>query len=118
MRYHLKSSSNCSSTKKNCRFASLQPDDVVQIAHLLCCNAAKCGFLLQYVLHFPKGERYVSILKKAAEPEAQAQLVSERTRLKTLIRHQRAETAMLAEADEGLGQASPMVRSSHSPQPG
>ena len=64
---------------------------------------------LQYVLHFPKGERYVSILKAAAEPEAQAKLDAERTRLKTVIKHQRAESAMLTEADEGLGQAEPPV---------
>ena len=64
---------------------------------------------LQYVLHFPKGERYVSILKEAAEPEAQAKLDAERTRLKAVIKHQLAESAMLTEADEGLGQAEPPV---------
>jgi len=51
----------------------------------------------------------VSILKDAAEPAAQEQLESDRTRLKVLIRHQLAESAMLAEADEGLGQALPKV---------
>lgn len=60
---------------------------------------------LQYVLHFPKGERYVSILKDAAEPEAQAKLDAERTRLKAVIKHQLAESALLTEADEGLGLA-------------
>ena len=65
---------------------------------------------LQYVLHFPKGERYVSILKEATEPEAQAKLDAERIRLKALIKHQLAESAMLTEADEGLGQAEPPVR--------
>ncbi len=65
---------------------------------------------LQYVMHFPKGERYVSIVKEAADPAAQAKLESERKRLKAMIRHQLAESAMLAEADEGLGQSSPMVR--------
>ena len=64
---------------------------------------------LQYVLHFPKGERYVSILKEAAEPEAQTKLDAERTRLKAVIKHQLAENAMLTEADEGLGQAEPPV---------
>lgn len=64
---------------------------------------------LQYVLHFPKGERYVSILKEAAEPEAQAKLEAERTRLKAVIKHQLAESAMLTEADEGLGQAESLV---------
>ena len=65
---------------------------------------------LQYVMHFPKGERYVSIVKEAADPAAQAKLESERNRLKAMIRHQLAESAMLAEADEGLGQPSAMVR--------
>ncbi len=65
---------------------------------------------LQYVMHFPKGERYVSIVKEAADPAAQAKLESERERLKAMIRHQLAESAMLAEADEGLGQSIPMVR--------
>ncbi|KAL3142959.1 hypothetical protein ABBQ38_003244 [Trebouxia sp. C0009 RCD-2024] len=60
---------------------------------------------LQYVLHFPKGERYVSILKDAAEPEAQAKLDAERIRLKAVIKRQLAESAMLTEADEGLSLA-------------
>lgn len=64
---------------------------------------------LQYVLHFPKGERYVSILKDAAEPDAQAKLDAERIRLKAVIKHQLAESAMLTEADEGLGLAEPTV---------
>ncbi len=65
---------------------------------------------LQYVMHFPKGERYVSIVKEAADPAAQAKLESERKRLKAMIKQQLAESAMLAEADEGLGQSSAMVR--------
>lgn len=60
---------------------------------------------MQYVLHFPKGERYVSILKSADEPAAQDQLDAERTRLHEIIKRQLAESAMLAEADEGLGQS-------------
>ncbi|DBA91221.1 TPA: hypothetical protein ACH3X2_004095 [Trebouxia sp. C0005] len=64
---------------------------------------------LQYVMHFPKGERYVSIVKEAADPAAQAKLETERKRLKAMIRHQLAESAMLAQADEGLGQSSPMA---------
>lgn len=64
---------------------------------------------LQYVLHFPKGERYVSILKDAAEPEAQVKLDAQRARLKAVIKHQQAESAILTEADEGLGQAESSV---------
>ena len=66
---------------------------------------------MQYVMHFPKGERYVSILKEAAEPEAQVSLLAERARLRKQIRHQLAETAMIADADEGLGQDADMVNS-------
>lgn len=68
---------------------------------------------LQYVMHFPKGERYVSIVKGAADPAAQAKLESERKRLKAMIRQQLAESAMLAEADEGLGQPSAMAGAAH-----
>ena len=66
---------------------------------------------MQYVMHFPKGERYVSILKEAAEPEAQVALLAERARLRKLVKHQLAETAMIADADEGLGQDADMVNS-------
>lgn len=52
----------------------------------------------------------MSIVKEAADPAAQAKLESERKRLKAMIRHQLAESAMLAEADEGLGQSPPTVR--------
>lgn len=64
---------------------------------------------MQYVVHFPKGERYVSILKEATEPQAQVVLAAERARLKKLIKHQMAETALIADADEGLGQNSDTV---------
>lgn len=56
---------------------------------------------LQYVLNFPKGEKYISILKNAEEPEAQAHLETERSRLRALVKQQLAEAALLGEADEG-----------------
>lgn len=56
---------------------------------------------LQYVIHFPKGEKYVSLLKDADTPEAQTRLEEERTRLKKLVKLQLAEMALVAEADEG-----------------
>ena len=56
---------------------------------------------MQYVLHFPQGEKYVSIVKRAATAEAQALLDSERSRLRGLIAQQLTEAAMLAEPDEG-----------------
>lgn len=36
--------------------------------------AGACCTVPQYVLHFPKGEKYVSILKSSDEPELQAQI--------------------------------------------
>jgi hypothetical protein len=56
---------------------------------------------VQYVVHFPKGEKYVSVLRNAEEPAAQAVLVAERERLRALVHKQQAEIAMMTEADEG-----------------
>ncbi|BDA48056.1 probable rRNA-processing protein EFG1 at N-terminal half [Coccomyxa sp. Obi] len=56
---------------------------------------------LQYVMHFPKGEKYVSILRNAEDPAAQAALMAERERLRALVHKQQADIAMLTEADEG-----------------
>lgn len=58
---------------------------------------------LQYVLHFPKGEKYVSIIKDATEPAAQAKLVAERARLRAVVARNLADAAMLGDADEGIG---------------
>lgn len=60
---------------------------------------------LQYVLHFPKGERYVSLFKQAETPEAQQQLVAQRLRLRQLVLLQLQEAAAIAEADEGAALA-------------
>ncbi len=57
--------------------------------------------VMQYVLHFPHGEKYVSIVKQADTAEAQALLDAERSRLHGLIAKQLTEAAMLAEPDEG-----------------
>lgn len=56
---------------------------------------------LQYVLGFPKGHKYVSILKTADTPEAQIQLDKQRDELRQLARRQAADRAALAESDEG-----------------
>ena len=55
-------------------------------------------------MHFPRGEKYVSLLKDAPEdaPEAQAHLAAERQRLRLLVKEQLSETAAVTEADEGL----------------
>ena len=60
-------------------------------------------------MHFPKGERYVSILKAASDPEAQTLLLAERERLRKLVKHQLSEAALLADPDEGLINNSEMV---------
>lgn len=60
------------------------------------------GGLLQYVLNFPKGEKYVSLLKEAANPEAQAALDEERDRLTALVRQRVADQIMLSEVNEGV----------------
>ncbi|MEW5315403.1 MAG: hypothetical protein WDW38_006835 [Sanguina aurantia] len=56
---------------------------------------------LQYVLHFPKGEKYVSIIKNADEPSAQAVLDKDRARLRLLVLQQLRDASAVAEADEG-----------------
>ena len=57
--------------------------------------------LLQYVLHFPRTEKYVSLLKAAPDAAAQEQLEAERARLRGLVRQHLAEVAMLTQGDEG-----------------
>ena len=64
-----------------------------------------CDPVLQYVKHFPKTEKFVSLLKQADDPTAQEALDAERTRLRALVRKQLAENALLAEANEGQPQA-------------
>ena len=59
----------------------------------------------QYVLHFPRGEKYVSLLRPAADPGAAAALDAERARLRALVRTQLAEAALLGDADEGAALA-------------
>ena len=56
---------------------------------------------LEYVLNFPPGERYVSLLKDATDPASQVHLDSERARLRSLIKHRMKESALVNEVDEG-----------------
>eukprot|EP00879_Flechtneria_rotunda_P012676 GHRR01013236.1.p1 GENE.GHRR01013236.1~~GHRR01013236.1.p1 ORF type:complete len:517 (+),score=236.80 GHRR01013236.1:1440-2990(+) len=60
---------------------------------------------LLYVLHFPKGERYVSLFKQGETPEAQAKIEAERARLRAFATKQLQERAALTEADEGAALA-------------
>jgi hypothetical protein len=62
-----------------------------------------CG--VQYVKHFPKGEKYVSLLKQAPDPAAQAELDAKRERLRTTVRRNVAEMALVTQADEGAALA-------------
>ncbi|KAG2484668.1 hypothetical protein HYH03_016555 [Edaphochlamys debaryana] len=73
------------------------PAEPAEIREML----AKLKEDLQYVLNFPKGEKYVSILKNVEDPEAQKHLETERERLRGVIRMQLAEVAAVTEADEG-----------------
>lgn len=69
---------------------------------------------LQYVLHFPRTEKYVSLLKTAPDAAAQEQLEAERARLRGLVKQHLAEVAMLTQGDEGrstLGGQPPLARS-------
>lgn len=56
---------------------------------------------LEYVLHFPKGEKYVSLLKDANDEEAQKVLQAERKRLRALVKKQMADEAIVTELNEG-----------------
>lgn len=56
---------------------------------------------LQYVLHFPKGEKYVSILKDPETEADRARVQSERARLRALVAAELARAALVGEADEG-----------------
>lgn len=66
-------------------------------------NACPCA---QYVVSFPKGEKYVSLLRNAEDPEAQKVLEAERKRIRAKVQQQLADIAMISQADEGLPQAS------------
>ena len=57
---------------------------------------------LQYVMHFPKGEKYVSLLKEATDAQTQAALDAERNRLRGLVRQRLADEKMLSEVNEGV----------------
>ena len=63
---------------------------------------------LEYVLHFPKGEKYVSLLKEAEESEAQEHLEAERKRLRAKVKQKLLDNAIVNEPDEGQGQKHPI----------
>eukprot|EP00889_Picochlorum_renovo_P002257 jgi/Picre1/29287/NNA_004679.t1 len=50
---------------------------------------------LEYVLHFPKGEKYVSLLRDADTAEAQAHLESERRRLREIVKQKLRDDAIV-----------------------
>eukprot|EP00884_Botryococcus_braunii_P012586 jgi/Botrbrau1/21328/Bobra.0184s0038.1 len=64
---------------------------------------------LQYVKYFPKGERYVSLLRNAEDAAGQARLDAERERLRALVRRKVADLAMVTQPDEGAGLTRPQA---------
>ena len=56
-------------------------------------------------MHFPKGEKYVSLLRNASSEDAQKVLEAERQRIRAKVKQQLADIAMITQADEGLPQA-------------
>ena len=56
---------------------------------------------MQYVKFFPRGHKYVSIIKQADTAEGQAQLDAQRNTLRQLVKQRLADAAMLAEGNEG-----------------
>lgn len=62
---------------------------------------------LEYILHFPKGEKYVSLLKDAEDPEAQKHLESERKRLRLVVKQHLRDEAIVNELNEGIPSAGP-----------
>ena len=62
---------------------------------------------MQYVVFFPKGHKYVSILKQATVPEEQAMLNDKRQLLQSLARQRQQDEAMLAGVDTGPVQLCP-----------
>lgn len=56
---------------------------------------------LQYVVNYPKGEKYVSLLRNAEDPEAQKALEAERKRIRAKVTQQLADIAMITQPDEG-----------------
>ena len=56
-------------------------------------------------MHFPKGEKYVSLLRNASSKGAQRWLEAERQRIRAKVKQQLADIAMITQVDEGLPQA-------------
>ena len=56
-------------------------------------------------MHFPKGEKYVSLLRNAVTEDAQRALEAERQRIRAKVKQQLADIAMITQVDEGLPQA-------------
>lgn len=53
------------------------------------------------MVNFPKGEKYVSLLRNAEDPEAQKVLEAERRRIRAKVQQHMADIAMITQADEG-----------------
>ena len=89
-------------SRKTYRRATAPGNFVLQDTQAPTSHLCKASAVAQYVVHFPRGEKYVSIMKQADSAEDQAGLDAERNRLRALVSQQLAEAAMLAEPDEGV----------------
>lgn len=76
---------------------------VIPAVHVL--SNSNWALCLQYVVHFPKGEKYVSLLRNAEDSEAQRVLEAERARIRAKVQQQLADEAMITQADEGRPQS-------------
>lgn len=73
---------------------------------------------MQYVVNYPKGEKYVSLLRNAEDPEAQKVLEAERKRIRAKVRQQLADIAMITQPNEGIAQLRQQPAQPHaSPSP-
>ena len=99
---HAMSSGACSVSETLSRGITLRTAQIPAVRVLLNSNWALC---MQYVVHFPKGEKYVSLLRNAEDTEAQRALEAERARIRAKVQQQLADEAMITQADEGRPQS-------------
>ncbi len=70
-------------------------------------TANRACLATQYVTHFPKEEKYVSILKRPEDPAAAQQVAAEVARLRALVHARAQDAALVADVDEGRSLAHP-----------
>ncbi|KDD73077.1 hypothetical protein H632_c2562p0, partial [Helicosporidium sp. ATCC 50920] len=85
--------------KLQAQLAALAPDSPEREALSASLEAAEKD--LEYVLFFPRGEKYVSLLKGSEAEEDKGKRQEDIARLRVLAAERRAAEAQLTEADEG-----------------